>query len=180
MAVDMDALAADLIAAGVHGYPSPDRTQLMASEHGTLIYWVYADGNAEIGGEPINWHALDIIRRHVSPEPSRRAAVDTAAVIKLVHQYAADCANAAVCYRHQKDREADAHSDKAHERLAAIRAMLEPHDAARLRETIAEIIARKAFRWNESVVGIPYRSMSEEDRCKDIADAVIRAIGGER
>ena len=57
-------------------------------------------------------------------------------------------------------------------------AMLEPHDAARLRETIAEIIARKAFRWNESVVGIPYRSMSEEDRCKDIADAVIRAIGG--
>ena len=66
----------------------------------------------------------------VSPEPSRRAAVDIEAVMALVREYAIACKAIA--------DGSDYAVGEATNYLAAIRAMLEPHDAARLRETIAK------------------------------------------
>lgn len=41
-------------------------------------------------------------------------------IMKLILQYGADTANAAVCYRHGKDKEADDYNDKAYMRTEEI------------------------------------------------------------
>ena len=54
-------------------------------------------------------------------------------IMKLVLQYGADTANAAVCYRHNKDKEADDHNEKAYMRTQEIEAAIRAYgrDGAR-------------------------------------------------
>lgn len=105
----------------------------------------------------------------VSPEPSRRAAVDVDAVMGRVKQFG-DCKmQAGMSLERGQQQNADDNNADAVSHLAAIRAMLEPHDAARLRETVKTVL--------HQTMPIQY---SGDDVVTDIADAVIRAIGGER
>lgn len=54
-------------------------------------------------------------------EPAAPEPLDPVrAIMKLVLQYGADTANAAVCYRHHKDKEADDHNEKAYMRTQEI------------------------------------------------------------
>lgn len=164
--VDLDALAAELRAAGwgvdetigggiIFRKPTDDEDidDIHVTNDGTM-YW----------HDKVDWSALDIIRRHVSPEPSRRAAVDVDAVLNLVREYAIACKAIA--------DGSDYAVGEARNYLAAIRAMLEPHDAARLRTNILSAVSDALV--SHAATNKDYLPVVE------VTNAVIRAIGGAR
>lgn len=114
----------------------------------------------------------------VSPEPSRRAAVDVDAVMEAIKQYQESVEERQRAIYTHRFQYAGALREEQQDRLAAIRALLEPHDAARLRDTIAKAAA-DSFRGPH---GATFTGEADEADRKwyRIADAVIRAIGGER
>ena len=125
--VDLDALAAELRAAGwgvdetigggiIFRKPTDDEDidDIHVTNDGTL-YW----------HDKVDWSALDIIRRHVSPEPSRRAAVDVDAVVAEVIRYGSALKYAGSLQLMGPQKDIDTWEQKAETTLAAIRAILD-------------------------------------------------------
>ena len=137
----------------------------------------YEDGSTESMAiaDGVASAAVDAVLAVLPPAPR----VDVDAVMRLIETYGGACESIGLVNGQEVERV----KSVALQHLAAIRAILEPHDAARLRETAA----KAAFDSQRKSRGEEYGSVDwdqisgrHREGWLDIADAVIRAIGGER
>lgn len=133
MAVDLDALAAELkpLHAILQDQSMPDALRVSSGMHGGW-FCVYRDGSVTLTNTVTNSQisrtflaTLDIIRRHVSSEPSRHAAVDVDVLMEHVAEYGTHCRSQFDAMVKGNGDEEQRYNDLAAESFAAIRAMLE-------------------------------------------------------
>lgn len=103
----------------------PKETDMCTCHHNYGSHW-------GIGGACLSYDCkCQSYNPTAEPEPAPLDPVRS--IMKLVLQYGADTANAAVCYRHNKDKEADDHNEKAYMRTQEIEAAIRAYgrDGAR-------------------------------------------------